>query len=165
MFFVQINAELILFSMLYGGAAVAAVIACIYICLRKGNAFAPGVEPPVRLRRWAASFFVVSSLGHVWWYLFYIYSGDIHSVSCMVVAVIDSVSLLTTIVGTLLAMLQDRKRSVWPVVPATIPYAVFMALNIVYPSGHFISIAITYILLIYVLFSIYMVFAVRQYGR
>jgi AraC-like DNA-binding protein len=165
MFFVQINAELILFSMLYGGAAVAAVIACIYICLRKGNAFAADVTPPVLLRRWAAAFFAVAFLGHVWWYLFYIYSGDIHSVSCMVVAVIDSVSLLTTIVGTLLAMLQDRKRSVWPVVPATIPYAVFMALNIVYPSGHFISIAITYILLIYVLFSIYMVFAVRQYGR
>jgi AraC-like DNA-binding protein len=165
MFFAQIPAELILFSMLYGGAAVAGVIACIYLCLRKGNAFAADVTPPVSLRRWAAAFFAVVFLGHVWWYLFYIYSGDIHSLSCLVVAIIDSVSLLTTIVGTLLAMLQDRKRPVWPVVLATIPYAVFMALNIVYPNGHFISIAIAYILLLYVLFSIYMVFAVRQYGR
>ena len=165
MFLEQIPTELIQFSMLYGGAAVTAVIACIYLCFRKGNAFAADVTPPVRLRHWAAAFFAVAFLGHVWWYLFYIYSYDIHSLSCLVVAIIDSVSLLTTIAGTLLSMLQDRKRPVWPVVPATIPYAVFLALNIVYPDGHFIDIAIAYILLIYVLFSIYMIFSVRQYGR
>ena len=165
MFFAQIPTELILFSILYGGAAVAAVIACIYLCLRKGNAFAADVTPPVSLRRWAAAFFAVAFLGHVWWYLFAIYSSDIHSVSCLVVAVIDSMSLLTTIVGTLLAMLQDRKRSVWPFIIATIPYVVLLVLNVVYPNGHFIEIAIAYILLLYVIFSIYMVFAVRQYGR
>jgi AraC-like DNA-binding protein len=165
MYFAQIPTELILFSMLYGGAALAALIACIYLCLRKGNAFANGVTSPVRLRRWAAAFFAVAFLGHIWWYLFVVYSGDIHSVSCMVVAVIDCVSLLTTITGTLFAMLQDRKRPVWPVVTATIPYASLLVLNIFYPNGHFIDIAITYILLFYVLFSIYMVFAVRQYGR
>ena len=165
MFFAQIPTELILFSILYGGAAVAAVIACIYLCLRIGNAFAADVTPPVSLRRWAAAFFAVAFLGHVWWYLFAIYSSDIHSVSCLVVAVIDSMSLLTTIVGTLLAMLQDRKRSVWPFIIATIPYVVLLVLNVVYPNGHFIEIAIAYILLLYVIFSIYMVFAVRQYGR
>jgi AraC-like DNA-binding protein len=165
MYFAQTHIELILFSMLYGGAAVAAVIACIYLCLRKGNAFAVDVTPPVPLRRWAAAFFAVAFLGHVWWYLFVIYSGDIHSVSCMVVAVIDCVSLLTTIAGTLLAMLQDRKRPVWPLLIATIPYVVLLALNIAYPNDHLINIAIAYILLLYVLFSIYMVFAVRQYGR
>jgi len=165
MFFAQIPAELILFSILYGGAAVAAIIACIYLCLRKGNAIAADVTPPVRLRRWAAAFFAISFFGHVWWYLFTIYSGDIHSVSCLVVAVIDSMSLLITIVGTLLAMLQDRKRPVWPVIIAMIPYIVLLVLNVVYPNGHFIDIAIAYILLIYVIFSIYMVFAVRQYGR
>ena len=165
MFYEQIPAELILFSMLYGGAAVAAAIACIYLCLRKGNAFAADVTPPVRLRRWAAAFFAVAFLGHVWWYIFIIYSSDIHSLSCLVVALLDSVSLLTTIVGTLLAMLQDRKRPVWPIVIATIPYAVLLVLNIAYPDGHFINIAITYILLIYVLFSVYMVYSVRQYGQ
>ena len=165
MFLAQIPSELILFSMLYGGAAVASVIACVYLCLRKGNAFAADVTPPVSLRRWAAAFFAVAFLGHVWWYLFFIFSGDIYSVSCLVVAVIDSVSLLITITGTLLAMLQDRKRPVWPVVLATIPYVALLVLNIVYPNGHYIIIAIAYILLLYVIFSIYMVFAVRQYGR
>ena len=144
---------------------MAALIASIYLCLRKSNAFAPDITPPVRLRRWAAAFFAVAFLGHVWWYLFVIYSGDIHSVSCMVVALIDCVSLLTTIAGTLLAMLQDRKRPVWPVVTATIPYAALLALNIIYPNGQFLNIAVIYILLSYLLFTIYMVFAVRQYGR
>ena len=165
MFLAQIPSELILFSMLYGGAAVASVIACVYLCLRKGNAFAADVTPPVSLRRWAAAFFAVAFLGHVWWYLFFIFSGDIYSVSCLVVAVIDSVSLFITITGTLLAMLQDRKRSVWPIVPAMIPYVALLVLNIGYPNGHYIIIAIAYILLLYVIFSIYMVFAVRQYGR
>lgn len=165
MFYGQVPAELILFFMLYGGAAVAAVIACIYLCMRKGNAFSADVTSPVPLRRWAATFFAVSFLSHVWWLLFYIYSGDIHSVSCVVVAVLDSVTLLPTIAGTLLSMLQDRRRPVWPLLIATTPYVVFMALSIVYPTGHFMDIAIAYILLLYVLFTIYMEFAVRQYGR
>jgi AraC-like DNA-binding protein len=151
--------------MLYGGVAMAALLASIYLYLRKGNAFAADVTPPVRLRRWAAAFFAVAFWGHLWWYLFAIYSGDIQSVSYVVVAVVDCVSLLTTIAGTLLAMLQDRKRLVWPIVLAPIPYAVLLVLNIVYPNGQLLNIAITYILLIYVLFTIYMVFAVRQYGR
>jgi AraC-like DNA-binding protein len=165
MFLEHIPAQIILFTMLYGGGAIAALIASIYLCLRKGNAFAPDVTPPIRLRRWAAALFAVLFGGHIWWYLFYKYSGDIHSVSCMVASLLDCVGLLTTIPGTLFAMLQDRKRPIWPIVTATIPYAVLMGLNIVYPDGHFIDIALVYILLIYVAFTIYMVYAVRQYGR
>ena len=165
MLYDQISSELIPFSILYGGVAMAALIASIYLCLRKGNAFAPDITPPKALRHWAAAFFAVASLGHLWWYLFYIYSGDIHSVSFLVVAMLDCVGLLTTIAGTLFAMLQDRKRPVWPLVTATIPYAALLALNIFYPNGQFLNIAVIYILLSYLLFTIYMVFAVRQYGR
>lgn len=165
MLFGQIPAEWRPFLMLYGGVAMVALIACIYLCLRKGNAFAADVTPPVQLRRWAAAFFAIASLGHVWWYLFYVYSADTHSVSYMVVALFDCVGLLTTIVGMLFAMLQDRKRPVWPFVIATIPFAILVALYIVYSNGHFMKIAIAYFLLLYVIFTIYMVFAVRQYGR
>ena len=42
----------IVYLILYGGVAVAAAIACIYPCQRKGNAFAADTTPPVRLRRW-----------------------------------------------------------------------------------------------------------------
>ena len=142
-----------------------AFVACIYLCLRKGNAFAADVTPPKLLRRWAAAFYGVAFLSHIWWALFVIFSGDVHSVSCVAVAVLDCVMLVTTIAGTLFAMLQDRKRPIWPVVTAIIPYAAFLVLYIVYPNSPFVDIATAYILLIYVLFIIYMVFAVRQYGR
>ena len=165
MFIEQIPAEVILFLMLYGGVALAMLIASIYLCVRRGNAFAPDITPPVALRRWAAALFAVGFLGHIWWFLFYFFSGDIHSVSCLVVTMLDCVGLFTTIAGTLFAMLQDRKRPVWPIITATIPFAVLMMLNIAYPDGQFIYIAITYAVLIYVFFTIYMVFAVRQYGR
>ena len=165
MFLIHIPTELILFTMLYGGAGVASLIACIYLCLRKGNAFAADVTPPVRLRYWAAALFALFFMGHIWWYLFYIFSGNIHSVSFMLVSLLDCVGLLVTIPGTLFAMLQDRKRPVWPIVTATIPYAVLMGLNAVSSDNHFLNIAIVFILMAYVAFTIYMGFAVRQYGR
>ena len=40
-----------------------------------------------------------------------------------------------------------------------------MVLNIVYPDSHFWAIAIAYVLVFYGLFTLYIVFAVRQYGR
>jgi len=165
MFIGNTPADLILFFMLYGGVTMAALIACIYLCLRRGNALAPDITPPVPLRRWAAALFAVASIGHIWWYFFYVYAFDIHSVGFLVVSMLDCVGLLTTVAGTLFAMLQDRKRPVWPIVTATIPYAVLHVLNIVHPDGQFFYIAIAYILLVYLSFTVYMVFAVRRYGR
>ena len=149
--------------MLYGGMAMTDLLCCFYLLLRKDNAFVADITSPVRLRRWAAAFFAVTFLEHVWWFLFYLYFGDIHSVIYVVICGLDVVTMMTTIAGTLLAMLQDRKRHFWPFIIATIPYAALLALNIVYPDSHFLSIAIAYILLLYLLFTVYMVFAVRQY--
>ena len=129
---------------------MAALIACVYLLLRKGNAFAADVTSPVLLRRWAAAFFAVTFLGHVWWLLFYIYSTVIHSVVYVVLCGLDCMVLLPTITGMLLAMLQDRKRPVWPVAVATIPYAALLGLNIVYPDSHFVHIAIAYFLFFFV---------------
>lgn len=144
---------------------MASIIGCLYLLLTKGNAFATDVTPPVRLRRWAAAYFAVSFLEHFWWLLFYLYFGDIHSVTYGVICVLDCILMMSTIVGTLFAMLQDRKRPIWPIIIATIPYMVLLGLSIVYPSSHFLSIAIAYILLLFVLFTAYVVFAVKQYGR
>ena len=165
MFLKQIPFEIILFVMLYGGVAMAAFIACIYLLLRKCNAFSTDVTSPVRLRRWAAAFFAVAFLEHIWWLLFYFYSADTHSVFYAMVCVLDCILMMSTIAGTLFAMLQDRKRPIWPIIIATIPYMVLLGLSVVYPSNHFLSIAIAYILLLFVLFTAYMVFAVKQYGR
>ena len=165
MYFEQIPARFTLFFMVYGGTALVALLACIYLWLRRVSIFAPAITPPVAVRRWTAIFFAFVFLGHVWWELFYIFSGEMYSVMCMVFAVLDSLALLTTLPGMLFAMLQDRKRPVWPIVLSTIPYAVLTMLHFFYPHGYFIELSIAYICLVYVFFSIYMVFEVRKYGR
>ncbi|SHL13176.1 helix-turn-helix domain-containing protein [Xylanibacter ruminicola] len=161
----HISDEMILFFIIYGITAAIPFMAALYLLLRRGNAFAPGVEPPMRLRRWAASFFAVAALGHVWWYLFFVFSGEINSASYVLVTVLDCVGLLITLAGTLLAMLQDRRRPVWPAFVALVPLLALGGLQLIYPNQYFMNIATAYILTIYVLFSVYMVFAVRRYGR
>ena len=108
------STQLILFFILYGVTGVVPLLAALYLLLRRGNAIAPGVTPPVRLRRWTASFFAVASLAHVWWLLFYIYSGDQNYIGSMLLAMVDCVLLFATFAGMLLAMLQDRRRPAWP---------------------------------------------------
>ena len=57
------------------------------------------------------------------------------------VGVLDCVALLTTIAGTLLAMLQDRKRPVWPAFAAMIPFVALGVLQILFPEKSFTGIA------------------------
>ena len=80
----QISPQFILFFILYGVTGAVPLIAALYLLLRRGNAIAPGITPPVRLRRWAASFFAMAALGHVWWYLLYVYSRDLMSMDGVV---------------------------------------------------------------------------------
>ncbi len=161
----QTSLHIVLFFILYGITGAVSLIAAVYLLLRRGNAFAPDVTPPLRLRRWAAAFFAVSALGHVWWMFFYIYSRDIHSAAYVAVVVLDCVTQMTTVAGTLLAMLQDRRRPVWLASAAMLPFVALGLLHICYPDGPFVSVAAFYILALYVLFSVYMAFAVRRYGR
>jgi hypothetical protein len=161
----QISAEMILFLILYGITGVLPLIAALYLLLRKGNAFAPGVTPPLRLRRWAAAFFAIATLAHVWWILFYIYSGDLHSLVYLVLAITDFVLLFTTFAGMLLAMLQDRRRHVWPALAAVIPFVLLTGLYMAYPDSQLELYAAGYLLLLGLVFSGYMIFAIRQYGR
>ena len=132
---------MILFFIIYGVTGAVPLIAALYLLLRRGNAFAPEVTPPVRLRRWAAAFFGVSALGHVWWYLVYITSADchsmgglLHSAGYVTAVALDFVMLQTTIAGVLLAMLQDRRRPVWPAFVATIPFMALCVVLLVSPS-------------------------------
>ena len=173
MFFDDISGnELMGFSIIYGVTAVVPLIAALYLLLRRGNAFAPEVTPPVRLRRWAAAFFGVTALGHVWWYILYALSGDVRSetdlmrtAGYMAAVVLDIVTLQTTIAGTLLAMLQDRRRPVWPVIAAMLPTVVLGAVLLAHPARLLMQAMIAYVVLLYVLFTVYVAFAVRQYGR
>ena len=156
---------MILFFILYGVSGVVPLMAALYLLLRRGNAIAPGIKPPVRLRRWTASFFAVATLGHVWWLLFYIYSGDLQSVAYLVIVMLDCVLMFTTFAGTLLAMLQDRRRSVRPALMAMILFVVLWGAYIAYPSKLIEQIVSVYLLLLGLAFTGYMVVSIRQYGR
>ena len=161
----QIPAETILFFILYGITGVVPLMAALYLLLRRGNAIAPGVTPPLRLRRWTAVFFAVVTLAHVWWLLFYILSGDLNSVAYLGLAMGDCVLLFATFAGMLLAMLQDRCRPVWPALVAVIPFVVLAVVFIVSPSSLLEQFAAGYLVLLGLLFTGHMVFAIRQYGR
>ena len=166
------NSGMMAFSIIYGVTGAVPLIAALYLLLRRGNAFAPEVTPPVRLRHWAAAFFGVSALGHVWWYFVYITSADchsmgdlLHSAGYVTAVALDFVTLQTTIAGVLLAMLQDRRRPVWPAFVATIPFMALCVALLVSPSYRLLQAATAYVLLLYALFTLYVGFAVRQYGR
>ena len=99
----HLSAQLVLFLILYGITGAAAFIAALYLLLRRGNAFAADVTPPLPLRRWAASFFAVSALGHVWWCVFHLlsvqhlFSDDLFcSVGYVAIVMLDCVTLHIT---------------------------------------------------------------------
>ena len=170
--FGQTSIQLILFFILYGVTGVVPLLAALYLWFYRGNAIAPGVKPPVRLRRWAACFFSVSVLNHVWWLLFCVSYSDIrsmddlfHSAGYWATVMLDYVAMLTTLAGTLLSMLQDRRRPVWPVFVAMIPIVILGGVLMVSPDERLMLTTNAYIVLLYVLFAVYMVFAVRRYGR
>ena len=161
----QTPIQSILFFVLYGVTGVVPLLAALYLLLCPVNAIAPGVTPPVRLRRWTAAFFAVTTLAHVWWLLFYIYSDDLKSVSYLVLAMLDCVSLFITFAGTLLAMLQDRRRSVWPAQVSMIPFVALGGATMAFPGSLLEQITAGYLVLLCLLFTAYMVFSIRQYGR
>ena len=172
MFYEHLPLQIVLFFTIYCITGAVSLLAALYLLLRRGNAFAPDVTPPLRLRRWAASFFAIIALGHIWWFLFYLSSDGIfsedelfHSSSYVAVVMLDYVTMQITIAGTLLAMLQDRRRPVWPVIAAMVPFVVMGVALMVKPSELLIQIASIYVVLVYVLFMVYVGFAVRHYGR
>ena len=161
----QIPIQSILFFIFYGITGVVPLLAALYLLLRRANAIAPGVTPPLRLRRWTASFFAVAALAHVWWLLFYIYSSDLQSVSYLLLVMVDCLLLFVTFAGMLLAMLQDRRRPVWPALVTMIPFVALWGAYMAFPSKLMAQITMAYLVLLGLLFTGYMVVAIRQYGR
>ena len=158
-------AQSILFFTLYGVTGVVSLLAALYLLLRRSNAIALGVTPPVRLRRWTAAFFAVTTLAHVWWLLFYVFSGDPNSAVNLLLDMLDFVLLFVTFAGMLLAMLQDRRRKMWPALVAMIPFVLLGGVYMVYPRELLEQIVAGYLLLLGLIFTGYMVVAIRQYGR
>ena len=154
-----------LYLIVYGGAMILALIGCIYLLFRRSNAFAPEVTPPLRLRRWVAAFFVVILVSHITWYVFvkYGFFGD-SLTGLIVAAALDCMVLIPLIMGMLQAMLQDRRRPLWPFFLATLPFAAFFVVIAYRHDTVLVPWVQGYFMLMTVIMFIYMAFAVRQYS-
>ena len=161
----QITPLSILYLLLHGAGTAVATVLCLYLWLCRGKAIAPDITPPARLRRWAAALFGIMALAHVYWILFYTYSDDTHSLIYGLLVAIDCMALPPVFVGTLLNMLQDRRRPLWPIFIVMTPCAVIAVLQTALPSIDLTTPNMVYGLVLAVAFIIYMVLAVRQYGR
>ena len=161
----QITPLSILYLLLHGAGTGVSVVLCLYLLLCRGKAIAPDITAPARLRRWAAALFGVMAMAHVWWILFYTYSDDTCSVIYGLLVANDCMVLPPVFVGTLLAMLQDRRRPLWPIFVVMTPCAVLAVLQIALPSIDLTTPNKVYGLFLVVAFIIYMVVAVRQYGQ
>lgn len=152
----------IFFDLLCGGVITLDLVAALYVLLRRGNAFVSGIEPPIRLRRWAAAFFISVALGHVYWlYVAFHYSQTTYVIGVL----LDVLYLIITFSGIMLSMLQDRKRHIWPVLLSLVPFSVLVVLSLILEDTQLLMSAYMYGLCLLVLFSAYMVFAIRSYGR
>lgn len=155
-----------IFDMLYGAVTVSAIIACCYLLFRRGNAFAPNITSPVRLRRCAAAYIAAVVLSHVLWILVsnFVLIDD-HFLSYAIATGLDSVMLNSTMMAMLFAMLQDRRRPFWPIAVAMVPFVVIVVVCIAIRSDALDLLLHVYDLLLNAFFIIYMIFATRQYWR
>ena len=163
--FGQISLDIILLIMLYGVGTATAAGACLYLLLRRANAIAPEVTSPVRLRRWTAAFFAVLAIGHLWYLPAAVLTDEDITVCMLVGGLLDCVTVIPLVTVLLLCMLQDRQRPLWPVGVMTAPLVVLMVAGIVNRSEAYMPVAYGYLLLVAVGVVVYMVRAVRQYGR
>ena len=104
-----------LFLMFYGGIAMLAVVAGLYLWLRRSNGILPDITPPKALRRWTAAFFLMAALSHVWWYVLGVYwLTDDRLVRNIVAVTLDHVLLVPLVMAMLLRLLQNRRHRLWP---------------------------------------------------
>ena len=158
--------EDILFIMLYTVVTAMAIMTSCYLLFRRANAIAPDVIPPMRLRRWTGVFLAALALNHVWYMpIFFLTSSDDILITDLVGALLDSLTIIPLAIVVLFAMLQDRKRPLWPVAVMVMPIVVGNAWSLATRSYVLLPILYVYFLLMGIGLSIYMAHALRQYGR
>ena len=164
--FGQISLDVILLVLLYGMGTATAAGACLYLLLRRANAFAPDITPPQRLRRWTAVFFAIVALGHLWYIPSVVSdSSEDFMLGFLIGGLLDCILVIPLPLVVMLCMLQDRRRPLWPVGVTVAPLVVGVVVCIVTRSGALMPWLRGYFLLAALCFTIYMVRAVRQYGR
>jgi AraC-like DNA-binding protein len=160
------NREDIFFFMFYASVAMLSLNACCYLLFRKANGIAPDVTPPVRLRRWTAAFFAAIALCHLWYLpTYFLTSPDNMMLGSLIAGLLDSMTVIPLAIIVLFAMLQDRRRPLWPVAVMTAPFVVGLAWCLATRSNALLPVMFGYFLLMWLGLIIYMVRAIRQYGR
>ena len=153
----------VFFLIFYGGVIMLDIIAALYLLLRSGNAYAPDVTSPVRLRRWAAVFLFSIAISHVYW-LVYTYWFYPSMTPYLVVCGLDLLLLFPSIVGILMSMLQDRRRPIWPFMLMMVPTAVLLLISI-FRGGTALYVPLgVSVVLLYALLIVFIFIAVRHYG-
>lgn len=157
----------IFFIMLYGGAAFFALLACVYLLFRRGNAFADDIRSSRVLRRWTAAFMAAIVASHVWWYVVGIYwLADDRMVRNITTILLDYVTLVPLIMAVLLAMLQDRRRPLWPWLLAQVPVVVASAMGVAHHSTFYgYQLTLYWQFAVIIVFVGYYIYSLRQYGR
>ena len=156
-----------IFIMLYCGAALFALLTCVYLLLRRSNAFAADVKSSRVLRRWTAAFMAAIVASHVWWYVIGIYwLADDRLVRNITTIMLDHITLVPLMMAVLLAILQDRRRPLWPWLLAQLPLVVASVIGIARRSELYgYQLAHYWQMVVIVVFVGYYIFALRQYGR
>ena len=158
--------EDVIFGMLYAVVTVLAALGCVYLLFRRGNAFAADVTPPLRLRRWTAAFLAVIALGHVWYWPAMVSSSSEAVERWMLIGgLLDCLLTIPVALVVMLCMLQDKRRPLWPVWLAMVPMVIMMGVSIANRSDALLPWMQGYFLLAVIVFTVYMVREVRQYGR
>lgn len=156
----------ILYLILYGAAAMLSLMTSCYLLSRRGNAIAPDITSPTRLRRWTAAFFASITLSHIWYMPeFYLTSAEDILRCNLIGATLDFMTLVPLGIIVLVSMLQDHRRPLWPVCVAIAPLVIITTLCAATCSITLLPILYTYYLLFGIGFILYMVREVRQYSR
>ena len=154
-----------LFIILYSVVTAMSLMASIYLLFRRANAIAPDITPPVHLRRWAAGFFAVYALDHVWYMpIFFLSSSEDIRLCDLIGGLLDSMTIFPLAIVVLLTMLQDRKRPLWPIAVMIAPFVLGNAIGVATRSYDYLPMLYSYLLLMGIGIIIYMVRALRQYG-
>ena len=155
-----------LFILLYGAVTAMSVIAGCYLLFRRSNAIAPGITPPIRLRRWTGLFFVSIALSHAWYMpIFFLTSSEDITQCDLIGGLLDSATLFPLAIIVLFVMLQDSRRPLWPVVVMMAPVVVCSALSAATSSYALMPMLHAYFLLMSIGVIMYMVWATRRYGH
>ena len=158
----------IIFISLYCGVAFLAVVACLYLLLRRGNAFVgEEFKSSRRLRRWTAALLAAMAASHVWWYAIGVYwLADDRLVRNITTILLDHITLVPLTMAMLLAMLQDRRRPLWPWLVMQLPVVIFAIVGIAQRSTFYGYELVHYWQLVVVaVFITYYIYALWQYGR